>query len=467
MRQTKIICTIGPKTYEYKNLLKLAKQGMNIARLNMSHGTYEWHKSVIDRVKEINQKEGFSISIMLDTKGPEIRSGDLEEDIVLNSGDKFTFTTELKEKYPKNTISINYIAFVDDVDLGDIILVDGGIMSFEVKSKTERDIICECKDSGVLTSRRHLNILGKSANLPSLMEKDWKDIEFGINAGINFIALSFVKDADSVKAVKDYVLQMNADVNVISKIESAESMKNLEAIVKESDGIMVARGDLGSEMLVEEVPHIQDRLIKLSRKYAKPIIIATHLLESMVLNPTPTRAEIGDITQSIKEKVDAIMLSAETATGKYVYKSVNVMNRVALYTENILFKNKNLDTNDTLDYVESIVYCSAQLGNKLNIKGFLVFTETGFIASLMSKYRPNTSIYAFTENENSEKKMNLLWGVKPFKMNYAKTLDESVKKAISILKKKDRLKKDDKIIVVSDLFGNDKSVDNIQVRVID
>ncbi|KAL8112627.1 hypothetical protein AgCh_020078 [Apium graveolens] len=318
-RKTKIVCTIGPSTSSREMIWKLAETGMNVARLNMSHGDHASHQKTIDLVKEYNaQFEDKVVAIMLDTKGPEVRSGDVPKPILLKEGQEFSFTIK-RGVSTENTVSVNYDDFVNDVEDGDIVLVDGGMMSLAVKSKTKDTVKCNVVDGGELKSRRHLNVRGKSATLPSITDKDWEDIKFGVDNQIDFYAVSFVKDAQVVHQLKDYLRSCNADIHVIVKIESADSIPNLPSIISACDGAMVARGDLGAELPIEEVPLLQEDIIRRCRSAQKPVIVATNMLESMIDHPTPTRAEVSDIAIAVKEGADAVMLSGETAHGKAIW----------------------------------------------------------------------------------------------------------------------------------------------------
>lgn len=466
MRKTKIICTIGPRTCEYDQLKILAEGGMNIARLNISHGDYEWHRKVIKHIRTLNEKRQYSIAIMLDTKGSEVRSGDLKNELSLSKGDEFIFTIRREPEYPENTTEVSYDGFIDDVKVGDIILVDGGIISFKVKEKTAQDIICECRDGGILTSRRHLNIRGKSVKLPSITEGDWKDIEFGVKEGVDSIALSFVKTAGAIKELKKYLTRKKVHIEVVAKIESAASIPNLESIIKAADGVMVARGDLGSELPFEEVPLIQSEIVNLSRFYGKPVIIATHLLESMIIHPTPTRAEVTDIAQAVRERADAIMLSGETATGNYPFRALEVMDKVARRIEKKMEEDKKVIVPASDDLKEQIVMSAAIMGNNIEANSILVFTRRGFMASLLSRCRPNSPIYAFTNTTHVRRKLNLYWGVQSFYIEFFKDPEKTIQCAFALLKKNKLIRKNHRVIIVSDILASEEVVDTIQVRTI-
>ncbi|CAN6443895.1 unnamed protein product [Victoria cruziana] len=398
-RKTKIVCTIGPSTNTREMIWKLAEAGMNVARLNMSHGDHASHQKVIDLVKEYNaQTKDNVIAIMLDTKGPEVRSGDLPQPITLAAGQEFTFTIKTGVG-SEDCVSVNYDDFVSDVEVGDMLLVDGGMMSLLVKSKTEDSVKCEVIDGGELKSRRHLNVRGKSATLPSITEKDWEDIKFGVENQVDFYAVSFVKDAQVVLELKDYLKRNSADIHVIVKIESADSVPNLHSIISASDGAMVARGDLGAELPIEEVPILQEEIIRICRSMGKAVIVATNMLESMIVHPTPTRAEVSDIAIAVREGSDAIMLSGETAHGKFPLKAVRVQHTVALRTEATILAGEtpaNLGQAFKNHMSEMFAFHATMMSNTLGTP-IVVFTRTGYMAILLSHYRPSGTIFAFTD----------------------------------------------------------------------
>ena len=469
MRKTNIVCTIGPKTCSYEMLKKMAKTGMNIARFNMSHGTHEWHNDVIENVRKLNRKEGFVVSTMLDTKGPEVRSGDLKKEIKIKKGDEFVFTVDYSKKCEGNRTTVNYLQFINDVKIGDILLVDGGMLSFKIVRKTETDAICQCIDGGGLTSRRHLNVQGKSASLPSITKKDWEDLKFGVKQKVDFVSLSFVKNAKIVKEIRKFYKENDTDTQIIVKLESADCVPHIESIIKEADGVMVARGDLGSELPVEEVPLLQQQMIDLCRKHNKTVIVATHLLESMIENPTPTRAEVSDIAFAVTQKADAIMLSGETAMGKYPLKAINVMDRVARRIEQSFLENLKIKVNFDDNQAKQIVLSSAFMGNNLNATAILVFTRSGQMAFLTSNCRPNPIIYAFASTERVKHKLNLRWGIQPYSLNFSRDPEKTVQKAIDVLRKEKKIKKGNIVVVVSDILtgkAKDQNVDTVQIRTI-
>ncbi|KAL6127197.1 hypothetical protein ACLB2K_075239 [Fragaria x ananassa] len=492
-RKTKIVCTIGPSTNTREMIWKLAEAGMNVARMNMSHGDHASHQKVIDLVKEYNEQHKDNvIAIMLDTKGPEVRSGDLPQPINLAPGQEFTFTIQ-RGVGTADCVSVNYDDFVNDVEVGDMLLVDGGMMSFLVKSKTADSVKCEVVDGGELKSRRHLNVRGKSATLASITgsnlqvqelsilltdficlnqfvaEKDWEDIKFGVDNQVDFYAVSFVKDAQVVHELKNYLQSCNADIHVIVKIESADSIPNLHSIITASDGAMVARGDLGAELPVEEVPLLQEEIIRLCRSMGKAVIVATNMLESMIVHPTPTRAEVSDIAIAVREGADAVMLSGETANGKYPLKAVKVMHTVALRTEVTVVPGQmptNLGKAFKNHMSKMFAYHATMMANTLGTS-LVVFTRTGFMAILLSHYRPSGTIFAFTNDKRIQQRLALYQGVCPIYMEFAEDSEKSFTNALTVLQKQGMVKAGEEVALVQSgrqPIWRLQSTHNIQVR---
>ncbi|KAI8540434.1 hypothetical protein RHMOL_Rhmol09G0263900 [Rhododendron molle] len=468
-RKTKIVCTIGPSTNTKEMIWSLAEAGMNVARLNMSHGDHASHQLVIDLVKEYNsQNKDNVIAIMLDTKGPEVRSGDLPQPIMLASGQEFTFTIQ-RGVGTTDTVSVNYDDFVNDVEVGDMLLVDGGMMSLVVKSKTEDSVKCEVVDGGELKSRRHLNVRGKSATLPSITEKDWDDIKFGVDNKVDFYAVSFVKDAAVIHELKNYLQSCGADIHVIPKIESADSIPNLHSIITASDGAMVARGDLGAELPIEEVPLLQEEIIRICRSMGKAVIVATNMLESMIVHPTPTRAEVSDIAIAVREGADAVMLSGETAHGKFPLKAVKVMHTVALRTEETLVGGEtpsNLGQAFKNHMSEMFAFHATMMSNTLGTST-VVFTRTGFMAILLSHYRPSGTIFAFTNEKTVQQKLALYQGVRPIYMEFSDDAEDTFENAVDLLQKQGMVKQGEHVALVQSgrqPIWRFQSTHNIQVR---
>ncbi|XP_051138074.1 plastidial pyruvate kinase 2 [Andrographis paniculata] len=468
-RKTKIVCTIGPSTNTREMIWKLAEAGMNVARLNMSHGDHASHQKVIDLVKEYNaQAKDNVIAIMLDTKGPEVRSGDLPQPITLETGQEFTFTIQ-RGVSTVDSVSVNYDDFVNDVEVGDMLLVDGGMMSFMVKSKTKDSVKCEVVDGGELKSRRHLNVRGKSATLPSITEKDWDDIKFGVDNKVDFYAVSFVKDASVVHELKNYLKEAGADIHVIVKIESADSIPNLNSIITASDGAMVARGDLGAELPIEEVPLLQEEIINLCRSMGKAVIVATNMLESMIVHPTPTRAEVSDIAIAVREGADAVMLSGETAHGRFPLKAVKVMHTVSLRTEATI---PDAETPSNLGQAfknhmsEMFAFHATMISNTLGTST-VVFTRSGFMAILLSHYRPSGTIFAFTNDKRIQQRLALYQGIHPIYMEFSADAEATFSNSLAFLKKHGMVKEGEQVALVQSgrqPIWRSQSTHSIQVR---
>mmetsp|Transcript_3027 Transcript_3027/g.5061 ORF Transcript_3027/g.5061 Transcript_3027/m.5061 type:complete len:520 (+) Transcript_3027:79-1638(+) len=451
VRKTKIVATIGPATSSKENFKQLADTGVNVARLNMSHGDHDSHGAVVDLVKDYNEENNTGIALMLDTKGPEVRSGDLVEPLSLSPGEKFTFTiTQKGLKSRKNTCTVNYDDFVNDVHVGDLLLVDGGMMSFEVLKISKKDVECKVVDGGVLKSRRHLNVRGKSASLPSITDKDWKDLEFGVRAGVDYYALSFVKDEHVVHELRAWLQEKKADIKILVKIESADSITNLDAILEAADGAMVARGDLGAELPVEEVPMLQQRIVQTCRRLGKPVIVATNMLESMIDYPTPTRAEVSDISIAVREGTDAVMLSGESAYGQFPYKSVQVMATVSETTEKALERTSGISrhgsyASDPITWInepnsamglrmsEVLAYHATTMANTIK-SPVVVFTRHGNMPKLISHYRPKNLIYCFCNDIKLQRELNLYNGICPLYLKFSDDKEDTFKRALALLK---------------------------------
>lgn len=466
MRKTKIICTIGPRTAAPETLLKLATAGMNVARLNMSHGSPEWHQDVIRSIKRINKKIGTTVAILLDTKGPEVRTGDVKQDLALKKDDLLTLTVRRQAELEPYCVEVSYDGFVNEVEVGDIVLIDGGMISLLVKGISGLDVLCACLDEGILSSRRHINIRGKSADLPSITDKDWQDINFGIANNVDFIALSFVRGALAIEELQRYLEERKTPIDILAKIESAESIPHLDEIIAVADGIMIARGDLGAELPFEEVPLLQDEIIRKCRTIGKPVVVATHMLESMIVNPTPTRAEVTDITHAVQQGADAIMLSGETATGKYPFKALATMDTVARRIERQMGLNTAVQVKISNRPKDEIARSAAILNNNLQAVGTLVITRRGLMAVLLAKCRPTAPIFAFTNTSHVRRRLGLYWGIHAFRIKFSNDPEVSIQRAIDQLQRKGITQNGDRIIVLSDILAGGKFVETVQIRII-
>ncbi len=427
-KKTKVTATIGPTSSDPAVFTHLADAGMNVCRLNMSHGTHESHMHVVELVRAYNaaalRHNKPTLAILLDTKGPEVRSGDVSTPLLLQPGDTFTYTIDpsrVQLSAAPYTVSINYDGFLDDVALGDRVLVDGGILSMDVVEVDASSVVCRVVDGGEMGSRRHINVRGKSANLPAITEKDWADIKWGIyEANVDYFALSFVRDAAVIHELRAYLVEEASQKNeatrigILAKIESADSTRHLEEILDAVDGAMVARGDLGAELPVEEVPFWQDSIVRGCRARGKPCIVATNMLESMITHPLATRAEVTDISVAVREGTDAVMLSGETAYGSYPLKSVQTMSEVCRETEKgmVAWMGAEEDRRGRVQHVawsedhysDVIAFHAAQMSDTLGCS-LVVFSRRGTLPKLLSRVRPNANIYCFTDNEVVQRRL--------------------------------------------------------------
>jgi len=435
MRKTKIVCTIGPSSESLENTKKLIKAGMNVGRLNFSHGDFEEHGNRIKNIRIANQELGTSVAILLDTKGPEIRLGKLkEEPIELVQGDAITLTTE-DILGDRNRVPVTYDNLPNDLTVGSTVLIDDGLIGLQVESIEGTEVHCRIVNSGPIKGKKGVNVPGVKISLPGITEKDRNDIIFGIEQGIDFIAASFVRKASDVLEIRELLEKYNAGhIQIISKIENQEGVDNLDEIIEVSDGLMVARGDLGVEIPAEEVPLVQKQMIKKCNLAGKAVITATQMLDSMQRNPRPTRAEASDVANAIFDGTDAIMLSGETAAGKYPTESVETMSRIAERAEqaleyrDIFLKQASAQQNSVTEAISQAVANSAL---DLNAKAIVTSTQSGFTARVVSKYRPKAPIIAVTPDQNVMRALALSWGVFPVKGIEAGTTDEMFENAIS------------------------------------
>lgn len=453
MRKTKIICTMGPNTNDREILKGLVENGMDIARFNFSHGDYEEQLGRIKLLKSIREELGLPIAMLLDTKGPEIRTGLLKDEkkVLLKEGQEYTLTTEEIIGDEKKGF-ITYSGLPADLEVGNRILIDDGLIELKVKSLTSTDIVCEVVNGGELGMRKGVNVPNVSVKLPSLTEKDKSDIVFGIEQGFDFIAASFVRNAECVREIKELLEDHGVYIPVISKIENAEGVRNLDEIIKVSDGIMVARGDLGVEVPPEKVPYIQKMIIKKCNDNYKPVITATQMLDSMIRNPRPTRAEVGDVANAIYDGTDAVMLSGETAMGKYPIETLQMMAQIAESTEehldyeNIL-ENKKVYSKHSIS--NAVSYSSVATAYRLGATAIITPSLSGFTARQVSKFKPRALLIGTSPDDRVLRKMQIYWGVRPMKANKENSTDEIIRTSIELAKEKGYIKKNDIIVITA------------------
>ena len=463
--RTKIICTIGPSSSNISTLRKLHKSGMNVARINMSHATHESAKRIIDSINKINTSNAGSISrigILLDTQGPEIRTGDTSLPIELEVGDKVTLTVRDETDVETSSIKVNYEGLIESVSVGSQITVDNGLINFKVLSKESETLVCKVIHGGKIGSKRHVNLPGVRINMPSITPKDIEDIEFGIKHNVDFIAASFVRSSKDLNLLEDILKKKNSQAKIIAKIENQEGLDNIEDICKSAWGIMVARGDLGIETSLTNLPNIQRKIMFYCAVHGKRSIVATHLLESMINNPTPTRAEVTDIANAIYEGADALMLSGETSVGKYPIECVSFLKSLSIKTEKFktLGYESNLITNS--DW-ESIAMTAKNLSESINADGIIAITRTGATANYISNAKPNgLPIFTFTNNLTTLNQLSLVGSTHSFYIPRLNNHDKNLMHAKKELKKYFKNRKNLKFVMVSGIFSEEHS-DAIQI----
>lgn len=427
MRKTKIVCTIGPASESLETLKKLISAGMNVPRLNFSHGDHQEQGDRIATIRQASEEMDASVAILLDMKGPEIRTGVLQEESVeLLEGNRVVLTSvDVEGTVDRVSVSYN---LAQDVHTGSVILIDDGLIELKVENIRGTEIECEIINGGTLKSRKGVNVPGVRLSLPGITEKDANDIVFGIEQGVDFIAASFVRKANDVLEIRELLEEHDAQhIQIISKIENREGVDNLDEILEVSDGLMVARGDLGVEIPAEEVPIVQKSMIEKCNRAGKPVITATQMLDSMERNPRPTRAEASDVANAIFDGTDAIMLSGETAAGKYPVEAVQTMVRIAEATESALKYRellRNQSKSQQINVTESISQSVASSALDLGAKAIITSTQSGYTARMVSKYRPKSPIIAVTTDEKVMRRLSLVWGVYPVAGEDAKTTDE-------------------------------------------
>ncbi|QQE78018.1 pyruvate kinase [Alicyclobacillus sp. SO9] len=434
MRRTKIVCTIGPASESPEMLKSLIEAGLDVARLNFSHGTYEEHALRIQRIREAAKAVGKHVGIMLDIKGPKIRTGKIENgEVELQDGDTLRLTIDELEIGTKERVSISYKGLLEDVYPGAPIRIDDGLIGLEVERTEGTDIVCRVTNGGPLKNNKGINVPGVTLRIPGVTEKDKADIQFGMEQGVDFIAASFVRKAGDVLEVRGLLEKGNYHADIISKIETQEGMDRLDEIVEVSDGIMVARGDLGVEIPTEEVPLAQKRMIKLCNKFGKPVITATQMLDSMQRNPRPTRAEASDVANAIFDGTDAIMLSGETAAGRYPFESVSTMAQIAERAEQALLSHEvNSRHSDSVEKTVTDVIGQAveSMASELGVRAVLTATHSGHTARMISKHRPETLIVASTPSAKVARRLAVSSGVYPVVVPDAKSTDEVLETAV-------------------------------------
>ena len=464
MRKTKIICTLGPATEKTETIRGLLNAGADVFRLNMSHAKHEWVREIVPRIRKIAAEIPRPAAILLDTQGPAIRTGELKSNLQLKPGDILEFTVRGAKSEEKYSVDVNYEGLVRDISVGDVVLVDNGVMRLLVLEKKRNRIRCKVLTKGVLGSRRHINLPGVRVNLPPLTRKDLEDIALGVELKVDFVALSFARKKSDLQELRRVLKKAGSRAQVVAKIEDQSAVRQIDQMIDEADVVMIARGDLGIECPMEELPIIQRKIVKRCLRIGKPVIVATHMLESMIENPVPTRAEVTDVANAVFEQADAIMLSGETSTGRYPVECVKVFDRVARRIERS--GGAGYGKEALLEDARQKTCASAVvLANSLARAKMVVFTHHGTMARYVSNLRPeNAPIFAFTSKEEVFRQIVICWGTHPVMIEFAQDPNATIESAIKYLSREKLTEPGDNLIVLSDMLGGRDKVDCIQLR---
>jgi pyruvate kinase len=466
MRKTKIICTLGPATEKPETIRQLIARGADVFRLNMSHAQHDWVREIVPRIRKIAAESKRSIGILLDTQGPAIRTGPVKTPLELKKGDSLEFTVRGVKKTEKKSVSVNYDKFVDDISVGDSILVDNGLIKLQVLEKKKDRVICKVITPAPLGSRRHINLPGIHVSLPALTKKDIADVTLGAQLGVDFVALSFVRKASDLQELRDLLKRKKSKACLLAKIEDQSAVSSIEDIIQAADLVMIARGDLGIEVPMEELPIIQRRIVKGCIRLGKQVVVATHMLESMIKNRVPTRAEITDVANAVFEQADAIMLSGETSTGLYPVECVEVLNRVATRIERSggagYAQDAILEDNRQKTVASAVV-----LANSLTRSKLIVFTRHGTMARNTSNLRPeHSTIFAFTPSEEVRQQLSICWGVCPVMINFCDDPNETIEMAARNLRQQKLVAAGDNLVVISDVQARGERIDCVLLRTV-
>jgi len=466
MRKTKIICTVGPATEQTEVLRQLIEKGSDVFRINMSHASHAWVREIVPRIRLLAQAAERPVAVLLDTQGPAIRTGDLKTPLRLEPGDILELKLHGAKNRERYSVDVNYRGFVEDVTIGDTILVDNGLIKLLVLNKGKDRVRCKVVTRAVLGSRRHINLPGIRVNLPSLTAKDLADISVGVEVGADFIGLSFVREKRDIEKLRKLLSQKKSKAQIVAKIEDQLAVRSIDKMIESADAIMVARGDLGIECPMEDLPIIQRRIVKDCLRLGKPVIIATQLLESMITNPLPTRAEITDVANAVFEEADALMLSGETTIGQYPIECVEVLRRVAVriersggagYAEKARLENVRKKT----------VASAVALANSLHDSKLVVFTLHGRMARYASNLRPRRApIFAFTPSNEVYRQLALYWGIFPICIDFGSDPRTTIAAAEKFLRKNKLATPGNRIVIVSDVRMGRALIDSIQLRIV-
>lgn len=466
-RRTKIVATIGPATDSLEMIEKLILAGMNVARINMSHSSADSARVIADRIRDASKRLDRRVGVLMDLQGPAIRTGDVPTALNLKPGDRIGLTVRGAKSEEERSVDVNYDHLVEDIGIGDVVIVDNGNIKLKVLEKRRNQLTCEVLTQGVLGSRRHINLPGVRVKLPGLTDKDILDIDAGIAIGVDFIAMSFCREADDVLKLKAILDYRKAPQKVVAKLEDQEGIRNLNEIVEAADAVMVARGDLGIECPYEELPIIQRRIVKTCVIHGKPVIVATHMLESMIENPSPTRAEITDVSNAVFEQADAIMLSGETSVGKYPAECIGIMDRIARRVERSGGANySELARMDSLG--AKMVKAACVMAKEVNAEALVVFTRSGTMARNAAWMRPLlTPLYAFTDCPRLQNQLTLYWGIQPFLIEFTEDPAQNFDNAIRALKERKLVHSGHNIVAVTEVNMRGRLIDTILMETVE
>ena len=464
MRKTKIICTLGPATEKSETLRQLMREGADIFRLNMSHATHAWVREIVPRIRNLAAELSRPVAILLDTQGPAIRTGELKTDLQLQPDDIIEFTVRGAKSEEKYSVDVNYDGLINDISAGDIVLVDNGVMRLLVLEKKRNRIRCKVLTPGTLGSRRHINLPGVRVNLPPLTKKDLEDVALGAEVEVDFVALSFARQKSDLEALRSVVKKLGSTAQIVAKIEDQSAVRQIDEMIDAADAVMIARGDLGIECPMEELPIIQRRIVKRCLRIGKPVIVATHMLESMIENPVPTRAEVTDVANAVFEQADAIMLSGETSVGRYPVECVKAFDRIARRIERSGGAGYGVEAL-LEDNRQKMVASAVVLANSLEHANLVVFTHHGTMARYVSNMRPERApIFAFTSSERVYRQIALCWGTHPILIAFTDDPNETIEAALKHLRDKKLTGPDDNLVILSDMLARGLKVDCVQLR---
>ena len=454
MKKTKIVCTMGPNTDNREIMKELALNGMDVARFNFSHGDHAEHKHRLEILESVREELGIPIASLLDTKGPEIRTGKLKDGkkVTLKEGDLYTLTTE--EIVGDETRGyINYAGLAEDVKPGDRILIDDGLIELHVREVNGTDIVCRIENGGELGEKKGVNVPGVRVKLPALTDKDKEDIRFGVDAGFDFVAASFVRNADAIREIREILDEKGSAMQIIAKIENEEGIENIDSIIEASDGIMVARGDMGVEIPAEKDTYIQKMIIRKCNLACKVVITATQMLDSMIRNPRPTRAEVSDVANAVYEGTDAVMLSGETAMGSYPIEAVRMMSQIAeeseKYLDYMFYQRRKVSAENLRNISNTVCYSSVATASDLEAPVIVAPSVSGFTTRMLSKWRPKALIAGLSPSMTVVRQMQLYWGVKPFHAKRAESTDALLFASVELLKEKGIVKEGEIVVATA------------------